>query len=94
MNIKLLKLLDKIRINRNKEVKQYKIKLIKYLENKKSEFSSLEKRKKGFPYQYMSPNQKQKIDNSKKLDKSKTKSQSIITISNKKTRNYKEKFKT
>ena len=91
VNIKLLKLLEKIRINRNKEVKQYKIKLIKYLKSKKAEFSSSEKRKKGNAYQYMSPNNKQKLDNSKKLDKSKTKSQSIITISNKKTRNFKEK---
>ena len=38
----------------------------------------------------MSPKQKQKYDN-KKLDKTKTKSQGIITISNKKTKNYKEK---
>ena len=87
--IKLIKLLDKIRINRNKEVKQYKIKLIKYIKSKKAEFSSSEKRKKN-SYQYMSPKQKQKYDN-KKLDKTKTKSQGIITISNKKTKNYKEK---
>ena len=87
--LKFIKLFDKIRINRNKEVKQYKIKLLKYLKNKKIDYSSSEKRRKKNSMQYMSP--KQKVDNTKKLDKSKTKSQSIITISNKKTRNFKEK---
>ena len=89
--INLIKLLDKIRINRNKEVKQYKIKLIKYLKKKKSEFSSSEKRRKMNSMQFMSPKQNQKVDNTKNFDKSKTKSQSIITISNKKTKNFKEK---
>ena len=91
--IKLIKLLEKIKINRNKEVKQYKLKLINYLKKKKEEYSSSEKRKKRYTNQFMSPKQKQKYDYTKKLDKSKTKSQSIITISNKKTQNNKEKEK-
>ena len=91
--IKLIKLLERIKINRNKEVKQYKMKLIKYLKKKKEEYSSSEKRKKRYSNQFMSPKQKQKYDYTKKLDKSKTKSQGIITISNKKTQNYKEKEK-
>ena len=91
--IKLVKLLDNIRINRNKEVKQYKIKLINYLKHKEKDFSSSEKRNKKNSYQFMSPKQKKKVDNTKKLDKYTTKSQSIINISNKKNKNYKEKEK-
>ena len=91
--LKLIKLLEKIKINRNKEVKQYKIKLIKYLKNKKSELSSSEKRRKKNSMQFVSPKRDQNINNIKKYDKSKTKSQSIITISDKKTKNFKEKEK-
>ena len=91
--IKLVKLLDKIRINRNKEVKQYKIKLIKYLKNKQKEFSSSEKKKKKSSLDFQSPKQKKKIDNTKKFDKYTTKTQSIISISNKKNKNNKEKEK-
>ena len=92
--IRLTKLLEKIKINRNKEVKKYKIKLFTYLKKKKEEYSSSEKRKRKNTIQYMSPKEKQKKDNTtKKYEHSKTKSQGIITISNKKTRNLKEKEK-
>jgi hypothetical protein len=91
--VRLIKLLEKIRINRNNEVKKYKIKLIAYLKKKKEEYLSSEKRKRKNTIQYMSPKDKQKNENMKKFEHSKTKSQSIITISNKKTRNFKDKEK-
>ena len=92
--IRLTKLLEKIKINRNKEVKKYKTKLFTYLKKKKEEYSSSEKRKRKNTIQYMSPKEKQKKDNTtKKYEHSKTKSQGIITISNKKTRNLKDKEK-
>ena len=92
--VRLIKLLEKIKQNRNKEVKKYKIKLFAYLKKKKEEFLSSEKSKRKNTIQYMSPKDKQKkLDTVKKFEHSKTKSQSIITISNKKTRNFKDKEK-
>ena len=80
--IRLIKLLEKIKTNRNKEVKKYKIKLFSYLKKRKNDFSSSEKIKKKNTFQYMSPKEKQKKEN-----------KGIITISNKKTRNFKDKEK-
>ena len=80
--IRLIKLLEKIKTNRNKEVKKYKIKLFSYLKKRKKDFSSSEKIKKKNTFQYMSPKEKQKKEN-----------KGIITISNKKTRNFKDKEK-